>query len=67
MEKVFSDQPEPVSRNLRAYTEDWEKSLMKKNPNDSYLLPEKYGEIYLYYVDNEKRYSIDYDKINIVK
>ena len=28
--KVFSDQPEPVTRYLRAYIEYWGKSLMKK-------------------------------------
>ena len=31
MERVFSDHPESVKRELRAYIEDWERFSMKKN------------------------------------
>ena len=60
MGKVFSDQPEPVTRELRAYIEYCEKSLIKKNYQRActrFLV--KYGGLSLYDIDFEIRYSID--------
>ena len=68
MEKSFSDQPEPVTGELRSYIVDWGKSLMKKNyqiTRTRFL--EKYGGIFLYDIDFEKIYYIDDEEIHFIK
>ena len=68
MEKVFSEHSEPVKRDLRAYIEDWEKLSMKKDDQRSRTrFLAKYGGLYLYDIDMEKRYSIDDKEIHFVK
>ena len=67
MEKLFSEEPEPVTRDLRAFIEDWGKSLMK-NPDQisrTRFLGE-YDGLYLYDIDIERIYIIDYEKIHFV-
>ena len=52
MENLFSDQPEPVTRELRVYIEDWGKTLMKKHDQISCTcFLEKYGGLSLYGID----------------
>ena len=55
MEKVFSDQPEPVTRELIAYIEDMEISLVKKKYHitRTHFL-EKYGRLSIYDIDLRK-------------
>ena len=66
--KVFSDQSEPVKRELRAYIEDWGKLSMKKNDQRTHTcLLAKHIEISLYDNDFGSRYSIKNDKIHFVK
>ena len=60
VDRVFSEHPEPVKRELRAYIEDWENFYMKKDDQryrTRFLA--KYGGLSLYDIDTEKRYSID--------
>ena len=67
-EKLFSYQPETVTIELRAYIEDWEKSIMKKkNQRTCILFLEKYGGLYLYDINFDKRYSIDDEDIHVMK
>ena len=64
----FSERSDPVKRKLRAYIEDWEKLLMKKDDQRSWTcFLAKYGGIYLYDIDMEKRYYIDDKEIHFVK
>ena len=68
MDRVFSEHSEPVKRELRAYIEDWGDFSMKKDDQrycNRFLA--KYGGLYLYYIDTEKRYSIDDKEIHFVK
>ena len=60
MEKVCSEDSEPVKRELIAYIEDWENNLMKKYDQiyRTRLLA-KYGGLSIYDIAMEKRYSID--------
>ena len=68
MEKVFSDQSEPVKRYLRDYIEDWRKLSMNKNDQITYTwFLAKYGGTSLYDIYFGKRYSIDDEDINFVK
>ena len=68
MEKVFSEHSEPVKRELIAYIEDWEILSMKKYGQRSLTrFFSKYGVIYLYDINMEKRYFIDYKKIHFAK
>ena len=68
MDRVFSEHPEPVKRELRDYIEDWEKLYMKKDDqrNRTRFLA-NYGGLSLYDIDTEKRYSIDDKEIHFVK
>ena len=60
MERVFSEHSESVKRELRAYIEELEKLLMKKDDNISWTcFLAKYGGLSLYDIDREKRYYID--------
>ena len=64
----FSELSDPVKRKLRAYIEDWEKLLMKKDDQRSRTrLLAKYGGLSLYDIDTEKRYYIDDKEIHFVK
>ena len=64
MEILFSDQSEPVKRELRAYIEDWGKLSMNKNDQRTRTrFLEKYGGLSIYDIDFEKRYSIDDEDI----
>ena len=67
-EKLFSDHSEPVTRELRAYIEDWERLSMKKyyQINRTRFLA-KYIRLSLYDIYTEKRYSIDDKAIHFVK
>ena len=68
MDRIFSEHSEPVKRELRAYIEDWEKLLMKKDDQKyrtRFLA--KYGGLSLYYIDTENRYSIDEKEMHFVK
>ena len=68
MERVFSEYSEPVKRELRAYIEDWETLLVKKDVQRyRTCLLAKYGGFSLYDIDMEKIYSIDDKLINFVK
>ena len=52
MERVFSEHSEPAKREPRAYIEDWEKLLMKKDDQRSRTrFLDKYGELSLYDID----------------
>ena len=52
MGKVFSDQSEPIKRELRAYIEDWGNFSMKKNDQRTCThFLEKYGGLSLYGID----------------
>ena len=66
--KLFSDQSEPVKRDMRSYIEDWGELSMKKNyqVNCTRFL-DKYGRLSLYNIDFRKRYSIDYEDLQFVK
>ena len=67
MEKVFSDHSEPLNRELRAYIEDWKILSMNKYDQSSHTrFLDKYGGIYIYDIDTEKRYSIDDKEIHFV-
>ena len=68
VDRIFSDSPASVKRDLRAYIEDWEKLYMKKDDqrNRTRFLA-KYGGLSLYDIDTEKRYSIDDKEIHFVK
>ena len=67
VEKLFSDQSEPVKRELRAYIEDRGKLLKKKNDQRTCTpFLEKYGGLSLYIINVEKIYSIDDDDIQFV-
>ena len=59
-ETLFSDQPEPVTGELRAYVLNiWEKSLMKEHYKRTCTgLLEKYGGLSLYDIDFESIYYI---------
>ena len=68
MEKVFSDHSEPVTRELRAYIEDWE--IFSMNKYDQISLTRflaKYGVLYIYNIGMENRNSIDDKDIHFVK
>ena len=57
MEKVFSENPEHVKRELRAYIEDWEILSMNKNDQRTHtFFLDKYGGLSLYDTDMENRY-----------
>ena len=67
MDRVFSEHPEPVKRELRDYIEDWEKLSMKKDYQryrTRFLA--KYGGLSLYDIDTEMRYSIDDKEMHFV-
>ena len=66
--KVFSNQSEPVKRELRAYIEDWEKQPMKKNYQRTCTrFLARYGGLYIYDIDFWKRYTIDDEDTHFVK
>ena len=67
-EKVVSYQHELVTKELRAYIEGWEKSVMKKYDQRyrTWLL-EKYGGLSLYNIYIERRYTIYYEDIKFLK
>ena len=68
MEKVFSDQSEPVKRELRAYIEDWVKLSMKKyDQRARTCFLTKYGGLSIYDIYSGKRLSIDDEDIHFVK
>ena len=68
MEKVFSENSEPVKRELIAYIEDWEILPMNKyDQRYRTCFLEKYGGISIYDIFTEKRYSIDDKEIHFVK
>ena len=68
MEKVFSEHSEPVKRGLRAYIEDWEIfSVNKYDQRSCTRFLAKYGVLYLYDIDMEKRYSVDDKEIHFSK
>ena len=65
---IFSEHPEPVKIELRAYIEDWVKLSMKKDDQrcrTCFLA--NYGGLSLYDINTEKRYSIDDKDIHFVK
>ena len=65
VDRIFSDHPAPVKRELRAYIEDCEKLSMKKDDQryrTRFLA--KYGGFSLYDIDTQKRYSIDDKEIH---
>ena len=68
MEKTFSDQSEPIKRELRAYIEYWVKLSMKKHDqrNRTCFLA-KYGALSLYDIDFGEIYSIDDEDTHFVK
>ena len=68
MEKVSSDQSEPIKRYLRAYIEYWGNCQLKINDQRTctWFLA-KYGGLSLYDVDFGKIYSIDDEYIHFVK
>ena len=68
MDRVFSERSEPVKRELRAFIEDWGKLSMKKD-DQRYrtCFLSKYGGLSLYYIDTEKRNSIDEKEMHFVK
>ena len=65
---MLPDQPEPVTRDLRAYIED-----LGKNPNEKHdqryftHFLEKYGGLSLHDIDIERRYTINDEEIHFVK
>ena len=66
VQQVFSEHSEPVKRKLRAYIEDWEILSLKKDYQRSCTrFLAKYGGLFLYYIDTEKRYSIDDKEIHL--
>ena len=66
--KLFSDQPEPVTRELRAYIGDLGESLIKnKYQRTRTRFLDKYGRLFLYDIYFEKIYSIDDEDIHFVK
>ena len=68
VEKVFSNQSESVTRELRAYIEDWGELSMKKNDKRTCTqLLAKYGGLYLYDIDFDRICSIDDEDIHFVK
>ena len=66
--EIFSDELEPVARELRAYIEDWREIYMKKN-DQRYrtCFLSKYGGISLYNIDLNKIYIIDHKYILFLK
>ena len=68
MKKTFSDQSEPVTRDLRAYIEDGETLLKKKNDQRTRTrFLNKYVGLSLYDINFEKRYPIDDEDIQFIK
>ena len=68
MERVFSEHSEPVKREPRAYIEDWETFPINKDDQISRTrFLARYGGLYFYNIDMEKRYSIDDKGIIFVK
>ena len=55
VDRVFSEHPEPVKRELRAYIEDWEKVSMKKMIRDIVLASWPSMEYYLYMILIQRR------------
>ena len=56
VDRLFSEHPEPVKRELRAYIEDWEKLSMKKDyQRYRTRLLSKYVGLSIYDIDTEKR------------
>ena len=68
MEKVFSENPEPVKRELRAYIEYRERLSMNKYDwrSCTHLLA-NYGGLSIYDIDTEQRYFVDDKEIHFVK
>ena len=67
MEKVYSGELEHVTRELRAYIDDWEEIHIKNNDQISWtLFLEKYCGLYLYDVYLKKRYTIYHEDIYFV-
>ena len=68
MENLFSDQSEPVKRELISYIEDWGEMSMKKHyqRNCTRLLA-KYGGLSLYYIYFDNIYYIDDEDIHFIK
>ena len=68
MEKLFSDQLEPVTRELRAYIEDWRHFIMKENHRRTCTrFLAKYGRLFIYDIPFEKIQSVDDEAIHFVK
>ena len=68
VEKVYSYQPEPVTRYIRDYTEYWGKSLVKEHDQifcTSFL--EKYCCLSINDIDVERRYSLGDEDIKFIK
>ena len=65
---MFSEHSETVKRELRDCIEYWEMLSMNKYDQISRTrFLAKYGGLYLYDIDMEKRYSIDDKEIHVVK
>ena len=68
MEKIFSNEPEPVTKELRAYIEDWGKIIWKIIDQRSCIhFLEKYGGLYIYDIDLKNRYVIYNEDIRFTK
>ena len=68
VEKVYSYQPEPVTRYIRDYTEYWGKSLVKEHDQifcTSFL--EKYCCLSINDIDVERRYYLGDEDIKFIK
>ena len=65
-EKSFSDEPEPVTKELRYHIGDLKTNEKHDQRSRTYFL-EEYGGTYLCDVDIDQRYAIDDEDICFVK
>ena len=63
-EKLFPNEDEAITRELKMYIEEWEKTHIKnKNQVSKTVFLPKYGSLALYDEDMGKRFIIDHEQL----